>query len=93
MEVHIPRRLARNPQRADWRGPPYHGKSRYRQAPTDLVILDEFQRYKDLLQSDPRNFAVDLAKRLLNHTDPQDWTHYPNAASLRHPVSHVHDWR
>ena len=37
----------------------------------DLVILDEFQRYKDLLQSDPRNFAVDLAKRLLNHTDPQ----------------------
>ena len=37
----------------------------------DLVILDEFQRYKDLLQQGPRNFAVDLAKRLLNHTDPQ----------------------
>ena len=37
----------------------------------DLVILDEFQRYKDLLQPDPRNFAVDLAKRLFSHTDPQ----------------------
>lgn len=37
----------------------------------DLVILDEFQRYKDLLQHGSRNFAVDLAKRLLNHTDPQ----------------------
>ena len=37
----------------------------------DLVILDEFQRYKDLLQPDPRNFADELAKRLLNHTDPR----------------------
>ena len=37
----------------------------------DLVILDEFQRYKDLLQPDPKNFAGDLAKRLLKHTEPQ----------------------
>ena len=54
----------------------------------DLVILDEFQRYKDLLPQDPEklhesqqlrdllqrnpgNFAVELARRLLNHTDPQ----------------------
>ena len=37
----------------------------------DLVILDEFQRYKDLLQMDSRNFAVELAQRLLSHTDPQ----------------------
>lgn len=37
----------------------------------DLVILDEFQRYKDLLRRDPRNFAVELAQRLFNHTDPQ----------------------
>ena len=37
----------------------------------DLVILDEFQRYKDLLQPDPEDFAVMLAKRLLNHKDPQ----------------------
>ena len=37
----------------------------------DLVILDEFQRYKDLLRRDPGNFAVELAQRLLNHTDPR----------------------
>ena len=37
----------------------------------DLVILDEFQRYKDLLQQDPSNFAIELAQHLLNHTDPR----------------------
>ncbi len=37
----------------------------------DLVILDEFQRYKDLLRQDTRNFAVELAQRLLSYTDPQ----------------------
>ncbi len=37
----------------------------------DLVILDEFQRYKDVLRMAPKNFAVELGQRLLNHTDPQ----------------------
>ena len=37
----------------------------------DLVILDEFQRFKDLLQPDPANFAAQQAHRLFNHTDPE----------------------
>ena len=37
----------------------------------DLVVLDEFQRFKDLLQPDPANFAADLAHRLFNYKDPK----------------------
>ena len=37
----------------------------------DLVVLDEFQRFKDLLQPEPDNFAADLAHRLFNFTDPE----------------------
>ena len=35
----------------------------------DLVVLDEFQRFKVLLQPDPDNFAAELAHRLFNYTD------------------------
>lgn len=35
----------------------------------DLVILDEFQRFKDLLRPDPDNFAAEAAHRLFNHSD------------------------
>ena len=37
----------------------------------DLVILDEFQRFKDLLRPDPENFAAHLAHRMFNYEDPQ----------------------
>ena len=37
----------------------------------DLVVLDEFQRFKDLLQPDPTNFAAASAHRLFNHRDPE----------------------
>ena len=37
----------------------------------DLVILDEFQRFKDLLRPDPQNFAANVAHRMFNYTDPQ----------------------
>ena len=36
----------------------------------DLVVLDEFQRFKDLLQPEPENFAAELAHRLFDFTDP-----------------------
>jgi hypothetical protein len=36
----------------------------------DLVVLDEFQRFKDLLRPDPANFAAELAHRLFNYVDP-----------------------
>lgn len=36
----------------------------------DLVILDEFQRFKDLLNPDPANFAAELAHRLFNYVEP-----------------------
>lgn len=35
----------------------------------DLVILDEFQRFKDLLTADPKDFASNLAHRLFDHVD------------------------
>jgi hypothetical protein len=35
----------------------------------DLIILDEFQRFKDLLAPDPDNFAAELAHRLFNFVD------------------------
>ena len=35
----------------------------------DLIILDEFQRFKDLLAPDPGNFAAELAHRLFNFVD------------------------
>ncbi len=35
----------------------------------DLVVLDEFQRFKDLLQPDPDNFAAELAHRLFDYKD------------------------
>ena len=37
----------------------------------DLVVLDEFQRFKDLLQPEPENFATELAHRLFDFTDPE----------------------
>ena len=36
----------------------------------DLVVLDEFQRFKDLLRPEPNNFAAELAHRLFNYKDP-----------------------
>ena len=36
----------------------------------DLVVLDEFQRFKDLLNPDPTNFAAELAHRLFDYVDP-----------------------
>jgi hypothetical protein len=36
----------------------------------DLVVLDEFQRFKDLLRPAPANFAAELAHRLFNYTEP-----------------------
>ena len=36
----------------------------------DLVVLDEFQRFKDLLQPEPDNFAAELAHRLFDYKDP-----------------------
>ena len=35
----------------------------------DLVVLDEFQRFKDLLRPDPDNFAAELAHRLFDYKD------------------------
>ena len=37
----------------------------------DLVVLDEFQRFKDLLRPDPDNFAAELAHRLFDYEDPE----------------------
>jgi hypothetical protein len=37
----------------------------------DFVVLDEFQRFKDLLQPDPGNFAAELAHHLFDHVDPE----------------------
>ena len=37
----------------------------------DLVVLDEFQRFKDLLQPEPGNFASELAHRLFEYRDPE----------------------
>ncbi|MYB09221.1 MAG: helicase [Acidimicrobiia bacterium] len=36
----------------------------------DLVVLDEFQRFKDLLTSNTAKFAAELAHRLFDHRDP-----------------------
>ena len=37
----------------------------------DLVVLDEFQRFKDLLQPEPGNFAAELAHLLFDYKDPE----------------------
>lgn len=37
----------------------------------DLVVLDEFQRFKDLLDPDRKDWAADLANRLFTHSDPR----------------------
>ena len=37
----------------------------------DLIVLDEFQRFKDLLRPEPGNFAAESAQRLFNHRDPE----------------------
>ena len=37
----------------------------------DLVVLDEFQWFKDLLRPDPGNFAAEAAHRLFDHRDPE----------------------
>ena len=37
----------------------------------DLVVLDEFQRFKDLLRPEPENFAAELAHRLFDFVDPE----------------------
>ena len=36
----------------------------------DLVVLDEFQRFKDLLRPEPDNFAAELAHRLFDYKEP-----------------------
>lgn len=36
----------------------------------ELVILDEFQRFKDILHPDPTNFAAQLAHRLFDYAEP-----------------------
>ena len=36
----------------------------------DLVVLDEFQRFKDLLKPDPGNLAAELAQALFDYCDP-----------------------
>lgn len=36
----------------------------------DLVVLDEFQRFKDLLKPEPDNFAAELAHQLFDYKDP-----------------------
>ena len=35
----------------------------------DLVVLDEFQRFKDLLQTEPDSLAAEMAQQLFNYTD------------------------
>ena len=35
------------------------------------MVLDEFQRFKDLLNPDPANFAAELAHRLFDYVQPQ----------------------
>ena len=37
----------------------------------DLVVLDEFQRFKDLLRPDPGNLAAELARALFDYRDPE----------------------
>ena len=37
----------------------------------DLIVLDEFQRFKDLLKPNPQNFAAEAAHRLFDHRDPE----------------------
>ncbi|MDE0288034.1 MAG: hypothetical protein OXM88_05580, partial [bacterium] len=37
----------------------------------DLVVLDEFQGFKDLLDPHPGNLAAELAKRLFEYRDPE----------------------
>jgi hypothetical protein len=37
----------------------------------DLVVLDEFQRFKHLLQSEPETLAVELAQQLFSYCDPE----------------------
>ena len=37
----------------------------------DLVVLDEFQRFKDLLHPKPGNFAAKLAHQLFDYRDPE----------------------
>lgn len=37
----------------------------------DLVVLDEFQRFKDLLQPEREDFAAELAHRLFDYEDPE----------------------
>ena len=37
----------------------------------DLVVLDEFQRFKHLLQSAPETLAVELAHQLFDYCDPE----------------------
>ncbi|MDE0232469.1 MAG: helicase-related protein [bacterium] len=37
----------------------------------DLVVLDEFQRFKDLLRPEPGNLAAELARALFDYCDPE----------------------
>ena len=37
----------------------------------DLVVLDEFQRFKDLLRPDPGDLAAELAQALFDYRDPE----------------------
>ena len=57
----------------------------------DLVVLDEFQRFKDLLKPEPEDFATELAHRLFDYEGSQDWPPHANTAALCNPVPHVHN--
>ena len=46
----------------------------------DLVVLDEFQRFKDLLRPEPGNLAAELAQALFDYCDPE--TGQPTRALL-----------
>jgi len=46
----------------------------------DLVVLDEFQRFKDLLKPEPGNLAAELARSLFDYRDPE--THQPTRTLL-----------
>ena len=37
----------------------------------DLVVLDEFQRFKDLLKPRPGDLAAELAQKLFDYCDPE----------------------
>ena len=59
----------------------------------DLVVLDEFQRFKDLLDPQPENWAADLAKRLFEFEDPETGRPTRTLLAVGDAVPDVHDDR